>query len=900
MKHAQNLTLVPNRRLYDLQLAQTLQLAGEAQVVVAPALEVMSRWVEQTSARIDLLQGRPVAATADHLRLDQVWQQAVSMQPEWASVYECYMLARSARTAERLLRHWCPAQEPSWESPGFHGWRQAVQASLQRQQLFTAEDWLCHLRAQLDTPGELPLRLPAVIELRGFIEITRLEQSLLDALQRRGIRLIDATDAPGGSSKSEDPAHGPSAQRLLHAFDSAGEEARAAADWAGNCLRRGCRRIAVAVNGLDTLASQLTPVFDRIIHPQDSMLIALHGDSLYHLAAGSRLSDHAVIGDALLLLRLSAQARATRFPFADISRLLLSPYLAAGPGERQARARFELKLRGQGIYYQSLREVVRLLELWKLQDQLPVLHGALAATHRISSGPDIGTALLRRLLDWNWPGAVARGTLLAGQVRQFTNLLERLRQLDAAPVQQAIAILSRWCRDTHLTQRGGPLSPIQLLSPEEAVGQNFDAAWVMNVHDGNWPGHVASNPFLPHDMIRYIPRATPEGELNFTRKVQRQLDGLAPEVHYSWNRAGDDVPRLASPLLAAAAAPDARPLPHWPLLMQAVSTAVAYPGGYAGHPWLEALDDTQGLPLQGEGSRLPGGSAMVSSQSACPLMAYLLYRLQLRFEPMPGPFADYAYRGKLLHEALYQLFREHADQPGLPAGDGIAAAVDRALRRHQAQQRLAPAALRAEQLRLRRLLQQWLVFERPRQGFVVAALEQEHRVVVQGLALEFRLDRIDRLGDGRRLIIDYKSGAVDVAGWLRPRLGAPQLPLYAVLLDLEQPGSVGGLALASVRAGDCRLAGVVDDPLAAWQTLYASDKRNSAFGRACAGWEDLLEHWKTGIGVLLQEIAAGHAANCLYDREGLRYAGLDAVLRRGEGETWLLAHGAGLPAEHND
>jgi exodeoxyribonuclease-5 len=291
---------------------------------------------------------------------------------------------------------------------------------------------------------------------------------------------------------------------------------------------------------------------------------------------------------------------------------------------------------------------------------------------------------------------------------------------------------------------------------------------------------------------------------------------------------------------------------------------------------------------------------MVRSQSACPLMAYLLYRLQLRFDPMPGPFADYAYRGKLLHEALYQLYREHAGQPGLPASDGIAAAVDRALRRHQAQQRLASAALRAEQQRLQRLLQQWLEFEHPRQGFEVAALEQEHRVVVQGLALDFRLDRIDRLNDGRQLIIDYKSGAVDVAGWLRPRLGEPQLPLYAVLLDLERPGAVGGLALASVRAGDCRLAGVVDDPLAAWQTLYASDKRNSAFGRAFAGWEALFEHWKTGIGMLLQEIAAGHAANCLYDREGLRYAGLDAVLRRGEGEAWLLAHGAAVAADRDD
>ncbi len=910
IKQARSLTLVPNRRVHDVQLAQVFQRAGdETQVLVAPALDVLSRWVEQTSARIDLLRGRPVAATADRLLLDQAWQQAVSAQPEWTSANECYTLARSARTAERLLRHWCPAHESPWESPGFHGWRMAVRAALQSQHLFTPEDWLCHLQAQLDQPGELPLRLPAVIELRGFIEITRLEQSLLDALQRRGIRIIDATGGQGDRSGCEDePMHGSGAaderaNRVLHAFDSTSEEFRAAADWARNCLRRGSQRIAVVVNGLDALASQLAPVFDRIIHPQDGMRIALNGDGLYHLADGSRLAQHAVIGDALFLLRLSAQGRTARHPFPHISRLLLNPYLAAWHSERQARARFEVMLRGEGIYYQSLQQLGRLLERWKLQDQLPVLHRLLAHTDRIAGSADIGTALLNRLLDWGWPGPVARGSLSAGQVRQFTGLLERLRQADPGSVQLAIATLSRWCRDTHLTERGGPLSPIQLLSPADAVGQNFDAAWVMNVHDGNWPGHPASNPFLPHDMVRHIPRATPEGELNFTRKVQRQLDLLAPEVHYSWNRSGDDIPRLASPLLApaAAVASGVQPAPHWPVLSQASAHAPEYPTGYAGHRWLQALDDMQGLPLQrAEGSRMPGGAAMVKNQSTCPLMAYLTHRLKLRFEPMPGPFADYAYRGKLLHEALYQLFREQAGQPGLPASDGIAAAVDRAMHRHHAQQRLAPPALRAEQQRLQRLLQQWLVFERLRQGFGVAALEEKRHVVVQGLALDIRLDRIDRLNDGRQLIIDYKSGAVDVAGWLRKRLGEPQLPLYAVLLDLAQPGSVGGLALASVRAGDCRMAGVVDDPLAAGQTLYASDNRRSAFGRAFAGWEDLFQHWKAGIGSLLEEIAAGHAANCLYDQDGLRYAGLDTVLRRSEGEAWLLAHSAAWRGDHDD
>ena len=164
-----------------------------------------------------------------------------------------------------------------------------------------------------------------------------------------------------------------SVKRVLHAFDSASEEFRAAADWARTQLQQGCRRIAVVVNGLDALAGQLLPVFDRIVHPHDGMQIAVSGDSLYHLADGCRLSGHEVIDDALYLLRLSVQGPGARHPFPDISRLLLSPFLAGWRGERQARARLEVMLRGEGRYFWSLQELAGLLARRQLNRQLPVL-----------------------------------------------------------------------------------------------------------------------------------------------------------------------------------------------------------------------------------------------------------------------------------------------------------------------------------------------------------------------------------------------------------------------------------------------------------------------------------------------------------------------------------------------
>jgi hypothetical protein len=111
---------------------------------------------------------------------------------------------------------------------------------------------------------------------------------------------------------------------------------------------------------------------------------------------------------------------------------------------------------------------------------------------------------------------------------------------------------------------------------------------------------------------------------------------------------------------------------------------------------------------------------------------------------------------------------------------------------------------------------------------------------------------------------------------------------------------VGGLALASVRVGACRMSGIVDDPRASSHTLYGTDNRKTTFGRHFSDWEDLFAHWQAGITELLEEIVAGHAANCLYQKNGLQYAGLDTVLRRSEGEAWLLAHGAAEMTSEED
>ena len=84
-----------------------------------------------------------------------------------------------------------------------------------------------------------------------------------------------------------------------------------------------------------------------------------------------------------------------------------------------------------------------------------------------------------------------------------------------------------------------------------------------------------------------------------------------------------------------------------------------------------------------------------------------------------------------------------------------------------------------EQGRLIRLALGWLKEDRKRRDFTVVAIEAKRKVVIGGLTLTTRLDRVDELDDGRRIIIDYKTRAPSVTTMLGDRPEEPQLPVIS-------------------------------------------------------------------------------------------------------------------------
>jgi RecB family exonuclease len=107
------------------------------------------------------------------------------------------------------------------------------------------------------------------------------------------------------------------------------------------------------------------------------------------------------------------------------------------------------------------------------------------------------------------------------------------------------------------------------------------------------------------------------------------------------------------------------------------------------------------------------------------------------------------------------------------------------------------------------LINDWLEVDKNRQPFEVIKPEEEKFAEVSGVRFKVKIDRVDRLADGRDLIIDYKTGVTSQKSWDSDRPDEPQLPLYSTIH--EKP--LAGVLFARVKTGDMRFLGLVDNDL---------------------------------------------------------------------------------------
>ncbi|MDZ4728831.1 MAG: hypothetical protein SH820_02690, partial [Xanthomonadales bacterium] len=475
-------------------MAELMREQANGSVRVHPPIQALSQWVENTFRNIQWLRGHATNRRADPHQLAQVWQRAWPDPDGRLSDNEKHIAARQAIAAERLIQQWNPnafeeageagqalSGSGPWLDSRFFTARQTVKRQQASSNWSTAEDTTAQLIGLLENGVVLPFSLPTQISCRGFHEWTHLEQCLLTALQRRGVEVV--------SSAAAEPL--PTAQHELHSYASPEHELQAAAQWAKQRaqtmeLQGSSGQIVVVIHGLNQSPSLAARIFEKTFCSEHEFFIADRASADFYLPYGEPLSASPLIQDALMLLQLAHGGSRKPIAFPTISRLLLSPAWANAAEERNSRARLELDLRQHSAYYISLSSLLEQARRHKTSDELTQCIDVIREAMNTDWQEPGSLELCLRC--WGWPGsgsASADVAALNSLVSRFSSLLERAQNLDDCSLPERLNALRRMCAEAEQGSFGGPLSRVLLLTPEDAVGQRFDAAWVVGLHAGN-------------------------------------------------------------------------------------------------------------------------------------------------------------------------------------------------------------------------------------------------------------------------------------------------------------------------------------------------------------------------------------------------------------------------------
>jgi probable DNA repair protein len=769
----------------------------------------------------------------DGLQEHMLWEHIVTATARERGLLHPHGTASAARRTWQRVHDWAIdlralSGAESEETRAFLGWSELVSQAMREHRRIDAPRalWQCPIVSPEADAGE-------ILSL-GFDDETPARRAWLERLTASGTRVRAV------------PPRKPMARAAKLGCADADDELRAAAWWARQRLERApTDRLLIAIPDLEQRRARVERVLAEILEPASLLVNAAEQTGAFALEESVSLDRYPLVAAALTALELTAGPVA----FDTASDWLRSPYWLGGYTQAAARARRDVQLRRMASPQLTLAMLIAALASSAWQQQEPNTLAALRRLHDELRGPSrmLGSwseAFSRALAVIGWPGDRTLNSAEFQTVGKFKEALGALAMLDRLlgrlDLASAVVLFRRLLEQTAFQPETGDAA-ITVTSRLGDPVLTYDGIWVSGMHAAAWPEPPRPDPFIPWPVQAAVgmPGASARSMVERAQRALASWMASADEVILSWPARRDEELYDPSPLIVAL--PDLDPSslrrPRYSELIHASARR-------------ERIVD-EVAPRVATDRPFRGGARAIRLQSLCPFRANAEQRWRAEPLEQPEPGIDARTRGSLIHRALEQIW---SALPGSGALQGLSAearaslietAVAAASRDvFERGRRWSPATHTIETERLRALLGKWLDLEAAREPFTVLALERSFDCTVGAFSFRLRVDRLDQLADGRRALIDYKSGEADMKDWWGDRPGDPQIPLYAYVVA----PAPAALAYAMVSAEGCRFEGVSAPPTALLGL------------RALDDWPTQLAAWRSVIERLASDFVAGRAA----------------------------------------
>jgi len=707
---------------------------------------------------------------------------------------------------------------------------------------------------------------PLTIVLYGFDEPSPQQQEFFKAL----------TAAGGNVSEAEPEANAAPAVRAIFP-DSEAELYAVASQIKQMLAQQPDVRIGVVVPDLAARRSDIVRIFDDVLQPARVVSSSRERARPYNVSLGLALTEYPLVASALLILELARGDLALD----DTGSLLRSPFLAAAEQEFTLRALLDARLRESGRPTVTLKMLAREAQgAPQLAARLAVWIKLAVEARKAKQPPSAWSVVFQQLLGGlGWPGERSLDSEEYQTFGKWREIISKLSTFDLiAPrlgYDEALKNLKRLAIDAPF-QPESPDVPVQVLGILEANALVFDLLFVTGLTDEAWPQPPNPNPFLPLAVQRKlnVPHAGADWQLEFARRTTHAWRACAKDIRFSNPLRDGDRELRPSPLLSEV--PQMQPALEDAGLYRSAIFASRAQG-------IETLADFKAPPLPA-GIEVKGGAELFKNQAACPFRAFAIHRLGAVGVEAGHSGLDALDRGLLMHRAAENLWKElknskqlaGASEEELKAAAGRAAAEALNSIRKKRPDVMTQAFIALEQERVAALLLRLLELEKNRAPFELLAREKPQRVTVAGVEVSTRPDRMDRLADGSRVILDYKTGrGAGVGDWLGERPDEPQLPLYAVSAGRDD---VAAVAFVQLHAQDVLFKGLTreEELLPGVHTIAAT----KIAAKESASWSEMFESWRAMLENLACEYLDGRADVAPKDYPNTcRYCELGALCR---------------------